>query len=252
MWELASRSSDTVSLRDAAIPFMDDLHAVVRQHTQLAVLDGAEVLYLETKSARGAEVVKITRTASRLPVHACSSGLVLLAHAPLAAQDKILANRLEALTPLTVTDPNELRRQLAETRYRGYAAVHGAVHEQATGVAVPIFGPDEQGGRCRVGDHPERGGPGRACRAGAVDHGPRHRPRARRPSGASLTARLVGARTPGPRRAGACRLRVRARSPLETAAQQHSRPEISRDAGHGSPLGRERASQYSNQSSNAA
>ncbi|HEY0509741.1 MAG TPA: helix-turn-helix domain-containing protein, partial [Blastococcus sp.] len=66
MWELASRSSETVSLRDAAIPFMDDLHAAVRQHTQLAVLEGAEVLYLERKSWRGAEVVNITRTASRL------------------------------------------------------------------------------------------------------------------------------------------------------------------------------------------
>jgi DNA-binding IclR family transcriptional regulator len=144
MWELASRSSETVSLRDAAIPFMDDLHAAVRQHTQLAVLEGAEVLYLERKSWRGAEVVNITRTASRLPVHACSSGLVLLAYSPVAVQERVLASRLEKLTQWTVTDPAELRRHLAATRYRGYAAVHGAVHEQAAGVAVPIHGPDDQ------------------------------------------------------------------------------------------------------------
>jgi DNA-binding IclR family transcriptional regulator len=144
MWELASRSSETVSLRDAAGPFMDDLHAAVRQHTQLAVLEGAEVLYLERKSARGAEVVNITRTASRLPWHACSSGLALVAHEPVAAQERLLATRLEQLTPLTMTDPTELRRQLADTRYRGYAAVSGGVHEQAAGVAVPIRGPGDQ------------------------------------------------------------------------------------------------------------
>ncbi len=142
MWELASRSSETVGLRDLAMPFMDDLHAVVRQHTQLAVLEGDEVLYLERKSARGAEVVNITRTASRLPAHACSSGLVLLAHASVGEQERVLSGPLRALTPLTVTDPATLRRLLAETRYRGYAVVRGWVHEEAAGVAVPIWGAD--------------------------------------------------------------------------------------------------------------
>lgn len=142
MWELASRSSQTVSLRDLAMPFMDDLHAAVRQHTQLAVLDSDEVLYLERKSARGAEVVNITRTASRLPAHACSSGHVLLAHASAETQERILSRPLRAITALTVTDPAALRRVLAETRYRGYAVVRGWVHEEATGVAVPIRGAD--------------------------------------------------------------------------------------------------------------
>jgi DNA-binding IclR family transcriptional regulator len=142
LWELASRSSETVSLRDVATPFMDDLHAVVRQHTQLAVLEGDEVLYLERKSARGAEVVNITRTASRLPAHSCSSGLVLLAHASAGVQERVLSSGLKALTPLTVIDPEALRRHLAETRYRGYAVVRGWVHVEAAGVAVPIWGPD--------------------------------------------------------------------------------------------------------------
>ena len=144
MWELASRSSETVSLRDAAIPFMDDLHAAVKQHTQLGILERDEVLYLERKSSLVAEVIATTRTASRLPVNSCSSGLVLLAYAPPAVQERVLASRLERLTPQTITDPAELRRRLAETRYRGYAAVHGGVHEQASGVAVPVRGPGDQ------------------------------------------------------------------------------------------------------------
>lgn len=143
MWELASRSSETVTLRDAAMPFMEDLHAVVKQHTQLGVLEGTEVLYIERKSARGA-VVNLTRTASRLPAHACSSGLVLLAHGPLEIQEQVLSSRLAALTPKTVTDPVELRRLLAETRYRGYALVDGWVHEDASGAAVPVSGADGQ------------------------------------------------------------------------------------------------------------
>lgn len=144
LWELASRSSQTVSLRDAAMPYMDDLQAVVKQHTQLAVLEGEEVLYLERKSARGAQAANITRTASRLPAHACSSGHVLLAYGPTDVQERVLAGPLQALTPKTVTDPAELRRYLAETRYRGYSVVPGWVHEQAAGVAVPVYGADGQ------------------------------------------------------------------------------------------------------------
>lgn len=144
MWELASRSSETVSLRDAALPFMDDLHSVVRQHTQLGILEGDEVLYLERKSSLVAEVIATTRTASRLPLNSCSSGVVLLAHAPATVQERVLASPLVRLTPQTITDPPELRRRLAETRYRGYAAVHGGVHEQASGVAVPVRGPGDQ------------------------------------------------------------------------------------------------------------
>lgn len=35
LWELAQRASPTLSLRDAAMPFLEDLHAVVGHHVQL-------------------------------------------------------------------------------------------------------------------------------------------------------------------------------------------------------------------------
>src|SRR3954469_6427776 len=51
LWELASRASPTLGLREAAMPFMEDLHAVVGHHTQLAVLEDREVLFVERLSA---------------------------------------------------------------------------------------------------------------------------------------------------------------------------------------------------------
>jgi DNA-binding IclR family transcriptional regulator len=80
MWELAPRASPTLSLREAAKPFLEDLHAVIGQHVQLAVLDGDEVLFVQRISAPNA-VINYTRIAGRLSLHASSSGLVLLAHA---------------------------------------------------------------------------------------------------------------------------------------------------------------------------
>jgi DNA-binding IclR family transcriptional regulator len=38
LWELALRASPALGLREAAMPFMEDAHAVLGQHVQLGVL----------------------------------------------------------------------------------------------------------------------------------------------------------------------------------------------------------------------
>ncbi|WP_328618552.1 IclR family transcriptional regulator [Amycolatopsis sp. NBC_00355] len=140
LWELASRASPTLGLREAALPFMEDLHAVVGHHTQLAVLEDREVLFVERLSAPGA-VVNVTRVAGRLPLHASSSGLVLLAHAPAELREEVLAGPLPAYRRTTLTEPARLRRFLADVRRDGYAYCAGFIDEETTGIAVPLRGP---------------------------------------------------------------------------------------------------------------
>jgi DNA-binding IclR family transcriptional regulator len=137
MWELASRASPTLSLRDAAMPHLEDLHAVVGHHAQLGVLDGDDVLFVERLSARDA-VINYSRIAGRLPLHISSSGHVLLAYGPPELQERVLSRPLERCTANTITTREELQAALAETRRRGYALLRGHVHEEATGIAVPV------------------------------------------------------------------------------------------------------------------
>ena len=137
MWELASRASPTLSLREAAMPYLEDVHAIVGHHAQLGVLDGDDVLFIERLSARDA-VVNYSRIAGRLPPHISSSGHVLLAHGAADLQERVLGRALEGYTAATVTTPEALRASLAETRRRGYALLAGHVHEEAAGVAVPV------------------------------------------------------------------------------------------------------------------
>jgi DNA-binding IclR family transcriptional regulator len=137
MWELAQRASPTLSLREAAMPFLEDLHAVIGQHAQLAVLDGDEVLFVERISAPNA-VVNYTRIAGRLSLHASSSGQVLLAHAPAEQQERVLAGPLQRLTPNTPIRPPQVRAMLADIRRQGYALCPGFIHVDAAGVAVPV------------------------------------------------------------------------------------------------------------------
>ncbi|TFD54453.1 IclR family transcriptional regulator [Cryobacterium frigoriphilum] len=138
LWELASRGSHTADLREVALPFLEDLQAVVQQHTTLGVLDGGDVLYIERLTARGS-AVNITRIAGRLPIYACSSGLVMLAHSPAELQEEMLARTHVRFTEQTVTETTELRRLLAEIRQLGYASVPGIIVAEATGIAVPVF-----------------------------------------------------------------------------------------------------------------
>ena len=137
LWELATRSSAALRLRQAAMPAMERVQARVGEHTQLAILEQDEALFLERLSSRDA-TSNITRIAGRLPLHASSSGLVLLAHAPAELQERILAAPLVALTRATLTDSAALRRKLAEIRRLGHAVAPGFIEDVATGLAVPV------------------------------------------------------------------------------------------------------------------
>jgi DNA-binding IclR family transcriptional regulator len=140
MWEVVSRASPTLSLKEAAMPVMEDLHAIVGQHTQLGVMEGDDVLFVERLTVPGS-VVNYTRVAGRLPLHASSSGLLLLAYAPPAQQERIIAQPLAVFTARTISTPAHLRAALAEVRHQGYAFLAGHLHPDATGIAVPVRDP---------------------------------------------------------------------------------------------------------------
>jgi DNA-binding IclR family transcriptional regulator len=143
LWELGSRASPTLSLRETAMPVMEELQQAVGHHTQLGILDGDEVLFVERLSAERA-VINYTRIAMRLPLHASSSGLVLLAYGSAVLQERVLAAPRHRYTPATVVEPGPLRELLADVRKQGFAFCPGHIHPDATGIAVPVRGAGRQ------------------------------------------------------------------------------------------------------------
>ncbi len=137
LWELSTRSSWALRLRQAAMPFMEQVQAQVREHTQLAILEQGEALFVERLSDPHAGA-NITRIAGRLPLHASSSGLVLLAFGPVELHERVFAEPLARLSASTIVDPEALRRKLAEVRALGYAVAPGFVADVSTGLAVPV------------------------------------------------------------------------------------------------------------------
>ena len=89
LWELVNRNSPTLALRQAAMPFMEDIQQVLNQNVNLAVLDGWEALFVERLSRRGS-VANRAQMAGRMPVHVSSAGLALMANQPRAVQAEYL------------------------------------------------------------------------------------------------------------------------------------------------------------------
>lgn len=137
LWELGQRASPTLGLREAALPFMEDLHAVIGHHVQMGVLQNDQVLFVERLSAPSS-VINVTRIAGRLSLHASSSGLVLLAHASHSLQEQVLSAPMDRFTAATITTQPALRKELARIRKEGYAFCPGYIHPDATGIAAPI------------------------------------------------------------------------------------------------------------------
>lgn len=143
LWEIASRGSRAASLREAALPPMEDLLHHTGSHVSLGVLDGTDVLYIERLDADDS-TINITRIAGRLPVHGCSAGLVFMAYAPEEEQNRFLHRRLDRLTEDTVTDPGVLRGILAEIRRSGYVSMAGIIVPESSGISVPVFAEEQR------------------------------------------------------------------------------------------------------------
>lgn len=140
LWELSVRSSSQLFLRDRALPYMEDLHAAVRQHTQLWVLDDVDMVCVERLSSKGS-AVSIVRVAARIPASVSAPGLVFAAFSSDRVRESILGSLPSPLTPLTPRSTEALMPHVVQARHTGLAVAEGWIHPDATGMAVPIRGP---------------------------------------------------------------------------------------------------------------
>jgi DNA-binding IclR family transcriptional regulator len=141
MWELGTLAPRGGTLRDVALPFMQDLYEATHENVHLAVREGLEALYVDIIS--GPESVRTrSRRGGRLPLHATGVGKVLLAHAPPEVLSAVVAAGMPRYTPYTVVAPGHLRRALADVRRTGVAYAREEMTLGSLSVAAPVQGPD--------------------------------------------------------------------------------------------------------------
>ncbi len=74
-----------------------------------------------------------------LPLHTGAAAKVLLAFLPAGEIDALLAGRLDRLTESTITDPAQLRAELARVRRQGYALSLGERMAGSRSVSAPVW-----------------------------------------------------------------------------------------------------------------
>lgn len=127
-----------IDVRDAARSVLRDLSEQTNETATLSIRRGDVRMYVDQVTP--AREVKMTvQLGHPYPLHAGGSSKAFLAHLPDDEVDRYLSEPLLALGENTITDPDELRRDLVETRKRGYAASFGERMEGAGSVAAPVF-----------------------------------------------------------------------------------------------------------------
>jgi DNA-binding IclR family transcriptional regulator len=117
------------------------LAELLGETVNIAVADGGVAINI-SQAFGSAAVATRNWTGRRTPLHATSSGKVLLAYLPEHSRERVLRERLERYTPCTTVAPEDLRAELARVRRDGYAASFEELELGMHAVAVPIFGAD--------------------------------------------------------------------------------------------------------------
>jgi DNA-binding IclR family transcriptional regulator len=143
LYELGSAVVRSVELTRVARQYLDRLALGTGASVLLGLLDGDSVLYLDRGEApSGLRVV--ANAGRRCALHSTASGKVLLAFArdPHLLQ-RVVTRPLTRFTGTTITDPNRLRRELAQVRWQGYATCWQEAEVDFCSLAVPLR--DESG-----------------------------------------------------------------------------------------------------------
>lgn len=136
-WGMVAQAA--LDLRTEALPILRTLSKTVDETALLTVRDGLRGLYLEI--VQSSQPVRLAMQAGqRLRLHAGASSKVLMAFLPDAEIEAILGSlELLPLTPHTLTDPAQLRAELAAIRQRGYATSFEETDLGAMGIAAPVY-----------------------------------------------------------------------------------------------------------------
>jgi IclR family transcriptional regulator, acetate operon repressor len=139
LFELGSSVPRQRSLAEAALPYMRDLQQATGDTVHLAVLDGAEVVYIEIRRGRPGQRLP-SRVGGRMPAHATGVGKAILAFSPPEVVSALIAAGLERRTARTIVAPGPLRRELARIRESGVSFDREESGPGIVCAASPVFG----------------------------------------------------------------------------------------------------------------
>src|ERR1700721_1362369 len=135
MFEVGTLAGAGNRLHEAAVPHLQALASPPGLAAQLAVLDHAEVVYLERIVVGPIRLP--TRRGGRKPAYCTALGKAMAAYDDDAIQT-VMAAPMPRKTTQTITEPTALRAELRRVREAGVAYDRGEAYEERVCVAAPI------------------------------------------------------------------------------------------------------------------
>lgn len=137
--ELGSRYLEGLDLARAALPELEALTAAVGEASNVAVADGAEIVYVARVPVAHRILSVNLQVGSRLPIHATSLGKALLAGMdPEERRRRLGPEPFARYTSATRTTYAELEADLAAVARQGVAVSDGELEEGLRSIAAPI------------------------------------------------------------------------------------------------------------------
>lgn len=134
---LAAATTVQLDLVERSRPITRRLAIEVGETANIARLEADAAVNVD--QARGpAAIASHNWIGQMTPLHATSSGKVLLAHLEAGERERLLATPLEQFTPATITDPAALRAQLEQVATQGWASTQEELEAGLNAVAAPV------------------------------------------------------------------------------------------------------------------
>ncbi len=125
-------------------PIMKQLAEEAGESVALFQLDG-ETSFCLSREYGSSSLVFTIQEGDNMELHASAAGRVLLTYGSAELRKKILSQtKFEKFTSETITDPEEIKKELHVVRKRGYAVNRGERELEVAAIAAPIFNHDNK------------------------------------------------------------------------------------------------------------
>ena len=136
--ELGMTKLHKMDLVREATPYLKELVNQYNETVHLGALEKKEVMYLAKKES-SQTIRMISYVGKRAPLHCTALGKVLLSYLPEEERRKILEGKqLPRLTERTITDKEELEKNLEQVKKQGFALDNEENEKDVCCMAVPI------------------------------------------------------------------------------------------------------------------
>lgn len=124
----------------AAQPVIWDAMVKTGESASLMIRSGHEGLIVCKENSSHIVIARFS-IGMRVPLYASAGGKAMLAFIPPEELDAYISSvELVQLTPATITNPDDLRKELKKIRNKGLARCNGEQFEDLISIAAPVFG----------------------------------------------------------------------------------------------------------------